>query len=42
MRKNGLLYINFQLPLKISPLATAMMVTEIVFLCGIITIRIDL
>ena len=41
MRKNGLLHLNFKLPLKISTLATAMIVTEILFLCGIVTNMID-
>ena len=38
MRKNDLLY---KFPLKISTLATAMIVTEILFLCGIIANKID-
>ena len=34
--------LKFKLPLKISTLATVMIVTEILFLCGIVTNRIDL
>ena len=42
MRKNGLLYYNFKFSLKILTVAMAMIVIEIIFLCGIITNRIDL
>ena len=37
MTNNGLLYQNFKLPLKISTLATAMTVTEFLFLSGKLT-----
>ena len=37
MTNKGLLYQNVKLPLKISALATAMTVTEFLFLSGIIT-----
>ena len=39
--KEWLALLKFQICMKISTLATAMIVTEILFLCGIITNRID-